>query len=156
MTALLPGTFDPVTLGHMDIISRASSLFDKLIVAVLNNVSKKMAFSIDERLGFLTLSAKHLPNVTICEFSGLLSEFFVLSGSDLIIRGLRNVSEYEHELQYAYANRSLNAQVETFFLPCSPELTFLSSSLVKEVAAFGGPLESLVPSVIIDGVKQKF
>ena len=156
MTALFPGSFDPVTLGHMDIIKRASGIFDKLIVAVLNNPSKKTVFSVDERLKFLSLSAGELPNVEISEFSGLLTDFFVISNSSVIIRGLRNVSEYEHELQYALAYTTMDKKIETLFMPSSPEHIFISSGMVKETASFGGNLGLLVPDVIINKIKEKF
>ena len=155
MIAVFPGSFDPVTLGHLDIINRVSGLFDKLVVAVMENALKKTTFSIQERLALLNLTVKSLPNVEICEFSGLLTDFFLQSGFDVIIRGLRNAREYEHELQYAQAYKKINEKIETLFIPSAVEHVFISSSMVKEAAVFGGDLQLLLPDVIINDVIKK-
>ena len=156
MTALFPGSFDPVTLGHIDIIHRASKLFDILIVAVMNNALKKTTFTIQERLHFLQKTTASFPNVEICDFSGLLVDFYKLKNCSVIIRGLRNCMEFEHEMQYAGAFKKIDKQIETCFLPSAPEHTFISSSMAKEAAVFGGDLQILLSDVIIDDVKKKF
>ena len=156
MTALFPGSFDPVTLGHMDIIKRSSAMFDRLIVAVMNNMHKKTAFGIEERVGFLSLSVKGIKNVEVREYSGLLTDFFISSKADVIIRGLRSPAEFDHEMQYAQAFKKVNDKIETLFLPALPEHMFVSSSMAKEAALFGGDLQMLVPGGIIKDIQQKF
>jgi pantetheine-phosphate adenylyltransferase len=140
--AVCPGSFDPVTNGHLDIVRRASTLFDEVVVAVGVNASKNRLFSPDERIAMLTEACREFDNVRVDAFSGLLTTF-------AIVKGLRAVSDFDYELQMAQMNASL-ADVETVFVPTSPEYSFLASSLVKEVAMFGGDVSSLVPGFVHD------
>jgi pantetheine-phosphate adenylyltransferase len=144
LTALCPGTFDPVTNGHLDIIGRASQTFDAVVVGVLENPSKDPMFSLEERVGMLKESCADLPNVTVVSFRGLLVDFARAQGDAVIVKGLRAVSDYEYEIQMAQMNHRL-AGVETLFMPTSPKWSFLSSSLVREVAQLGGDVGALVP-----------
>jgi pantetheine-phosphate adenylyltransferase len=144
LTALCPGTFDPVTNGHLDIISRAARCFDAVVVGVLENPSKEPLFRLDERVGMLEEAVADLGNVRVEAFRGLLVEYAKAQGARAIVKGLRAVSDYEYEIQMAQMNHRLG-EVETLFMPTSPRWSFLSSSLVKEVARFGGDVEGLVP-----------
>jgi pantetheine-phosphate adenylyltransferase len=148
--AVCPGSFDPVTLGHVDIIARASRLFDDVVVAVGVNPtkSKSRLFSPDERLDMLRRACADLGNVRVEGFTGLLTDFCVEHDIHAIVKGLRAVSDFDYELQMAQMNSSLT-EVETVFIPTSPEYSFLASSLVKEVAAFGGDVSSLVPPAVL-------
>jgi len=147
--AACPGSFDPVTNGHIDIISRASRLFDEVIVAVGVNKSKNRLFSPDERMEMLREVCAPYPNVLVDGFTGLLTDFCRERDVDAIVKGLRAVSDFDYELQMAQMNSSLSG-VETVFVPTSPEYSFLASSLVKEVAAFGGDVSSLVPPIVLE------
>jgi pantetheine-phosphate adenylyltransferase len=147
--AVCPGSFDPVTNGHIDIISRASTLFDEVVVAVGVNASKRRLFSADERMEMLTETCAGYPNVTVDCFDGLLTDFCRDHDIRAIVKGLRAVSDFDYELQMAQMNSSL-ADIETVFVPTSPEYSFLASSLVKEVAAFGGDVSSLVPALVLE------
>jgi pantetheine-phosphate adenylyltransferase len=147
LTALCPGTFDPVTNGHLDIIGRTSTTFDRVIVAVLENPSKQPVFGLDERVEMLEEACEALSNVEVGAFSGLLVEFAKVHGPSVIVKGLRAVSDYESEIQMAQMNHRLGG-VETLFMPTNPRWSFLSSSLVKEVARFGGDVEGLVPDPV--------
>ncbi len=147
--AVCPGSFDPVTNGHIDIVSRASQLFDEVVVAVGVNKSKKRLFTADERIDMLTEACRGFPNVTVDSFSGLLTTFCQENDVHAIVKGLRAVSDFDYELQMAQMNSSL-ARIETVFVPTSPEWSFLASSLVKEVAAFGGDVSGLVPDFVLD------
>ena len=147
LTALCPGTFDPVTNGHLDIIERASQTFEAVVVAVLENPAKQPMFSIDERVAMLEKACAGMPGVEVAAFKGLLVEFASARGDAVIVKGLRAVSDYEFEIQMAQMNHRL-AQVETLFMPTNPSWSFLSSSLVKEVARFGGDVEGLVPDEV--------
>ena len=144
LTALCPGTFDPVTNGHLDIISRAAQSFDAVLVAVLENPSKQPLFSLEERTTMLKEATADLEGVRVGSFRGLLVEYAKAEGADVIVKGLRAISDYESEIQMAQMNHRLSG-VETLFLSSSPKWSFLSSSLVKEVARFGGDVEGLVP-----------
>jgi pantetheine-phosphate adenylyltransferase len=146
--AVCPGSFDPVTNGHIDIVSRASALFDSVVVAVGVNRSKQRLFTAEERIEMLTEVCAGYPNVTIDSFEGLLTDFCRQNGVHAIVKGLRAVSDFDYELQMAQMNSSL-AGIETVFVPTSPEYSFLASSLVKEVAAFGGDVSSLVPPSVL-------
>ena len=146
--AVCPGSFDPVTNGHIDIIRRASSLFDEVVVAVGVNRSKHRLFSAEERIEMLAEVCSEYPNVSIDFFEGLLTDFCRRRGAHAIVKGLRAVSDFDYELQMAQMNSSL-ADIETVFVPTSPEYSFLASSLVKEVAAFGGDVSSLVPPAVL-------
>jgi pantetheine-phosphate adenylyltransferase len=144
-----PGSFDPVTNGHIDIISRASKLFDEVVVAVGVNASKNRLFSPEERIDMLTETCAEFPNVSIDGFDGLLTDFCREHDVQTIVKGLRAVSDFDYELQMAQMNSSL-ADVETVFVPTSPAYSFLASSLVKEVAMFGGDVSSLVPAHVLE------
>jgi pantetheine-phosphate adenylyltransferase len=152
--AVCPGSFDPVTNGHLDIVQRAAALFDEVIVAVGVNKSKNRLFSPEERLAMLEQATAGLPNVTVAGFTGLLTTFCQERGAQAIVKGLRAVSDYEYELQMAQMNASLT-QIETVFVPTSPEWSFLASSLVKEVAAFGGDVSRLVPDFVLGPLTEK-
>jgi pantetheine-phosphate adenylyltransferase len=145
-TALCPGTFDPVTNGHLDIIGRASSHFDAVVVGVLENPAKQPLFEVEERVAMLKEACAGLANVRVGPFSGLLVQFAERERADVIVKGLRAISDYEFEIQMAQMNLRLG-KVETLFMPTNPKWSFLSSSLVKEVASFGGDVEGLVPEV---------
>jgi pantetheine-phosphate adenylyltransferase len=145
--AVCPGSFDPVTNGHMDIIGRASRLYDEVIVAVLINKSKSSLFTVDERIELLTQCTADYPNVKIDSFHGLLVDFCRDRGIQVIVKGLRAVSDFDYELQMGQMNHSL-ADVETMFMPTNPLYSYLSSSLVKEVATYGGDVSGLVPELV--------
>jgi pantetheine-phosphate adenylyltransferase len=146
--AACPGSFDPVTNGHIDIISRASTLFDEVVVAVGVNASKQRLFTAEERIEMLTEACAPYANVSIASFDGLLTTFCLEHEVAAIVKGLRAVSDFDYELQMAQMNSSL-APIETVFVPTSPEYSFLASSLVKEVARFGGDVSSLVPADVL-------
>jgi pantetheine-phosphate adenylyltransferase len=146
--AVCPGSFDPVTNGHLDVIERISPLFDEVVVAVLINKSKSGLFSTDERMELLRESTAYLPNVVVDSFHGLLVDFCKAHDIGVIVKGLRAVSDFDYELQMGQMNHSL-AQVETLFIPTNPLYSFLSSSLVKEVATYGGDISGLVPPAVI-------
>jgi pantetheine-phosphate adenylyltransferase len=154
--AVYPGSFDPVTNGHLDIITRASLRFERVIVAVLNNSNKKALFTVEERKQLLSLATKELTNVQIDSFDQLLVDYMRDQNADVIIRGLRAVSDFEYELQMASTNRKLNDDVETFFMMTNPIYSFLSSSIVKEVARFHASVSELVPPDVEIALKAKF
>jgi pantetheine-phosphate adenylyltransferase len=149
-----PGSFDPVTNGHLDVIGRASKLYDEVVVAVLINQSKKGLFSVDERLEMLREVTKEFGNIDVQSFEGLIVDFCRERGIPAIIKGLRAVSDFDYELQMAQMNNSLSG-VETLFVATSPLYSFLSSSLVKEVAAYGGDVSGLVPAAVLDRLRDK-
>ncbi len=154
LTALCPGTFDPVTNGHIDIIERASARFEALVVGVLDNPSKQPLFSAEERVALLKESVHRLSNVEVEAFSGLLVDYVTRRGADVVVKGLRAVSDFEYEIQMAQMNHRL-AGIETLFMTTSPEWSFLSSSLVKEVARFGGDVSALVPNHVAGRLEDK-
>jgi len=147
--AVCPGSYDPPTNGHLDILERAAGLFDEVVVAVLINKSKKGLFTVEERIELLAESAAHLPNVRIDSWHGLLVDYCRQHDVQAIVKGLRAVSDFDYELQMAQMNSSL-VDVETVFIPTSPEYSFLASSLVKEVAMFGGDVSALVPPFVLE------
>ncbi len=153
--ALYPGTFDPVTNGHIDIIKRASRLIDKVIVGVLHNPAKKPFFTVQERIDLLKAVTSNMENVEVDSFSGLLVDYVKQRNIDVIIRGLRAVSDFEYEFQMALMNRKLNPEVETFFMMTSTEYSYLSSSIVKEVFQHNGCIDGLVPDVVIKAMEKK-
>ncbi len=152
--AVCPGSFDPVTNGHIDIITRAAALFDEVVVAVGVNQSKSRLFSADERMAMLEEACAGFDNVSVEGFSGLLTDFCLDREITAIVKGLRAVSDFDYELQMAQMNSSL-AEVETVFIPTSPEYSFLASSLVKEVAAFGGDVSGLVPDFVLARLRTR-
>lgn len=155
MNVVYPGSFDPVTNGHLDIIERCSNKFTRVIVAVLNNSAKNSLFTTEERMDLLKKTTAHLKNVEIDSFSGLLSEYAIQKGCSTMVRGLRAVSDYEYEMQMALVNKKLNNNLETLFLVSSSEFAYLSSSIVKEVSMLGGEIGSFVPSVVEKALQDK-
>ncbi|WP_294385655.1 pantetheine-phosphate adenylyltransferase [uncultured Clostridium sp.] len=153
--AIYPGSFDPVTNGHLDIITRGSKVFDKLIVGVLVNVDKVGLFPIEERVELIKRVTKHLENVEVVSFNGLLVELAKKNNARVILKGLRAVSDFEYEFQMALMNSQLDSDVETLFMTTSAANSFLSSSSVKQVAKFGGNINGLVPDEIVDDVIRK-
>ncbi len=154
-TAICPGSFDPVTLGHIDIIKRASKLFDRVIVAVLVNVEKQPWFTIDERMDLLRKATKGIDNIEIAGFDGLLVEFAAQNNASAIVKGLRAVSDFEYEFQMALTNRKLAPDVETMFLTTSTEHMYLSSSIVKQVGLWGGDISPFVPDCVHDEILMR-
>ncbi len=153
---IYPGSFDPVTSGHLDIITRAAAMFHDVTVAVLVNKNKKPAFSVEQRMDFIRRSTMHLPGVHVDSFSGLLVEYMKKRGANLVIRGLRAISDFEYEYQIAAMNAKLAKDVETIFLMTDINHSFLSSSMVKELAYHGGDITGLVPDEIKDDVINKY
>lgn len=154
LAALCPGTFDPVTNGHLDIIRRSAGIFDPVVVAVLENPSKAPLFSVEERLEMLREAAAGLEHLEITSFSGLLVDFARRCGAGVVVKGLRAVTDFDYELQMAQMNHRI-AGVETFFVPTSPQWSYLSSSLVREVVRFGGDVDGLVPGFVQDRLRDK-
>ncbi|EAG8811680.1 pantetheine-phosphate adenylyltransferase [Listeria monocytogenes] len=154
--AVIPGTFDPITNGHLDIIERAAKIFDVLYVSVLNNSSKKPLFTIEERMEMIRQVTAHLPNVQVESASGLTVDYAATRGATAIVRGLRAVSDFEYEMQIASMNRTLNAEIETFFIMTNTKYSFLSSSMIKEVAQYQGDISELVPEIVNEQVQAKF
>jgi pantetheine-phosphate adenylyltransferase len=152
--AVCPGSFDPVTNGHLDIVERAAKLFDEVVVGVGVNKSKSRLFSAEERIEMLTRACERWPNVRVDGFAGLLTDFCLDNGIHAIVKGLRAVSDFDYELQMAQMNSSL-APIETVFVPTSPEWSFLASSLVKEVATFGGDVSTLVPDFVNERLVER-
>ena len=153
--AIYPGSFDPMTYGHLDIIERSSKMVDKLYVSVLINSAKNPLFSIDERVSMITEMTSHLPNVEITAFDGLLVDYAKKMNASIIVRGLRAVTDFEYELQIAQTNRIVNPQVDTIFLTTSLEYSYLSSTIVKEVASYAGDISRFVPEPIAEAVYSK-
>jgi pantetheine-phosphate adenylyltransferase len=145
--AVCPGSFDPPTNGHLDVVGRASALFDEVVVAVLINKGKKSLFSVDERIAMLTDVTKEYPNVRVDAFHGLLVDYCRDHGIHAIVKGLRAVTDFDYELQMAQMNKRLSG-VDTLFIPTSPEYSFVSSSLIKEVATYGGDVAHLLPASV--------
>ncbi len=155
--AIYPGSFDPMTLGHLDVIERAAQMFDTLTVSVLNNVAKSPLFSVEERVKILEEATAHLKNVKIDSFSGLLIDYCAKKDVHIVIRGLRAITDFEYELQIAQTNRKLSkGQVDTIFLTTSLEYAYLSSSSVKEIASFHGDISQCVPEFLVDRIHNKF
>lgn len=154
--AVYPGSFDPITFGHLDIIERATKIFDKVIVAVSVNSGKVPLFTIEERVEMIKNECLNLPKVEVCSFCGLLSDFVSLNRAQAIVRGLRAVSDFEYEFQMALTNRKLNPQAETIFFVAMPEYSFLSSSIVKEIASLGGDVTGMVSQAVAEKLRQKY
>lgn len=154
-TVICPGSFDPVTLGHIDIITRASGMFDHVVVGVLNNLAKNPSFTTEERIALLSEATAQLDNVEIVGFDGLLADYTKQYGINAIVKGLRAVSDFEYEFQQALTNKKLNPELETLFLTCNSEYMYLSSSIVKQVAALGGDISSFVPECVHDKILER-
>ena len=154
--AIYPGSFDPVTFGHQDMIIRSSAIVDELVVGVLNNRAKNSLFSVEERVSMLKEMTASLPNVTVDSFNGLLVDYMKEHGVSLIVRGLRAVTDFEYELQIAQTNHVENPDVETIFLTTNLQYSYLSSSIVREFAAYGGDISKFVPALFIDRIYDKY
>ncbi|MCJ7839534.1 pantetheine-phosphate adenylyltransferase [Lederbergia sp. NSJ-179] len=154
--AVCPGSFDPVTMGHMDIIQRGAKVFEEVRVVVLNNSSKQPLFSVEERMELLKMVTKDIENVIVDSYDGLLVDYGKSVNAKAIIRGLRAVSDFEYEMQITSMNRVLNEQIETFFIMTNNQYSFLSSSIVKEVAKYNGNISELVPLEVERALKKKF
>jgi len=155
-TALYPGTFDPITLGHVDIIKRAIKLFDNLIVAVADNRDKTPLFTVDERIELIKKSIDNLENITITSFDGLTAKFAKDNGAQAIIRGLRAVSDFEFEFQMALMNRKIEPEVEAVYLMPNDKYSYISSSLVKDIAKRGGDISCFVPGVVKKALRERY
>ncbi|MFP5226260.1 MAG: pantetheine-phosphate adenylyltransferase [Acidobacteriota bacterium] len=153
--AIYPGSFDPVTNGHLDLIARAAKIFDHLVVAILRNSSKNPLFTVEERVAMLTEGTAEFGNVSVSTFDGLLVDFTREQRAHAVVRGIRAISDYEYELQMALMNRRLAPDVETIFLMPDAKYSFVSSRLVKEVFRLGGSVDGLVPRFVIDRLKDK-
>ncbi len=156
MKAIYPGSFDPVTLGHLDILKRAASIFEEVTVAVLGNSGKTPLFSVQERVNILNEVTKDLNNVKVDSFEGLLVDYATESGANVVIRGLRAITDFEYELQLAQTNRKLCENIDTVFLITGLEYAYLSSSTVREVASFGGDISKFVPPYVAEQTYQKY
>ena len=154
-TALIPGSFDPPTNGHLDVIERCAALFDDIIVAVIRNPSKQPLFSEAERVQMLEVMTDRWDNVSVGSFDGLLVDYVEEAGADVIVKGLRAVTDFDYELQMSQMNRALSG-IDTFFVATSPEYGYLSSSLVKDVSQYGGSIDELVPELVAAALKERF
>jgi pantetheine-phosphate adenylyltransferase len=154
--AVCPGSFDPITYGHLDIIKRGAKVFDMVYVVVLNNSAKHPLFTVEERMDLIKEVIKDLPNVRVDQFSGLLVDYAKSVNANAIIRGLRAVSDFEYEMQITSMNRVLNENIETFFIMTNNQYSFLSSSIVKEVAKYNGKISELVPPLVEKELHKKF
>lgn len=154
--AIYPGSFDPVTYGHIDIFTRASGIVDELVIGVLNNRAKNPLFSLEERVSMIKELTNDMPNVTVASFDGLLVEFMNEIGATLIVRGLRAVTDFEYELQIAQANHVQDSKIETIFLTTDPKYSYLSSTIVKEFASYGGNISNFVPECFIERIYKKY
>lgn len=150
-----PGSFDPITLGHFDLIARAAAMTDELVVAVLQNQTKKSFFTVEERVEMLKTCTQNFPNISIDSSDGLLVDYIHSQNAKIILRGLRAVSDFEYELQYAMLNQKLDKEIEAIYLMTSSEYSFLSSSMVREIGALGGDISGMVPPEIYDFVKKR-
>lgn len=154
--AVYPGSFDPITNGHLDVIERASRLYDKLVVGVLSNVSKQPLFTAEERVKMIAQVTGHLDNVEVASFTGLLVDFAKSKKATVIVKGLRTVADFEYEFQMALLNKALNPEYETMFMMTDTKYSYISSSMVRELAGFHGDLTGLVPCEIIEAIKEKY
>ena len=154
--AIYPGSFDPLTLGHLDIIKRSSAIVDELVVGVLNNSAKNSLFSLEERVSMIKEMTESMPNVTVASFDGLLVDYMKEINATIIVRGLRAVTDFEYELQIAQTNHVENPEVETIFLTTSLQYSYLSSTIVKEFASYGGDISKFVPARFIDRIYEKY
>ncbi len=154
-TAIYPGTFDPITSGHVDIVARASKIFDRVIVAIAINPNKAPTFSLNERVDLATQSLQGIENIKVCGFEGLLVDVAKQQQADVIIRGLRAPSDFEHEFQLASMNRKMEPDVETLFLTPAEQYSYISSSLVREIASLGGDVSEFVAPCVVQALKSK-
>ncbi|MBD5556609.1 MAG: pantetheine-phosphate adenylyltransferase [Roseburia sp.] len=154
--AIYPGSFDPLTLGHIDMIERSSKIVDELVIGVLHNSAKNSLFSLDERVSMIEEMTKSIPNVTVGSFDGLLVDYMKEIDATIIIRGLRAVTDFEYELQIAQTNHVENPDVETVFLTTNLQYSYLSSTIVKEFASYGGDISKFVPSRFVDRIYAKY
>jgi len=150
-----PGSFDPATKGHLDIIERAAALFDKLIVVVLTNPDKTPIFSVEERVGFIKRITAEMKNVEVDSYDGLLADYVKIKGASAVVKGLRAMSDFENEFQMALTNKQINPDMETLFLNTSSEFMFLSSSMVRQLASFGGDISNFIPPEIRDDIVER-
>ncbi len=155
VTAIYPGSFDPITYGHIDIIRRAAKTVDKLVIGVLNNTSKTPLFTSEERVEMICEAVRDIPNVTVEAFSGLSVDFAKAQGAGIIVRGLRAVTDFEYELQLSQTNRKIAPHIDTVFFTTSLQYAYLSSSIVKEVALFDGDISEFVPEFLVSKIKDK-
>ena len=154
--AIYPGSFDPLTLGHLDMIKRSAKIVDELVIGVLNNSAKNSLFSLDERVSMIKERTESMPNVTVASFDGLLVDYMKEINATIIVRGLRAVTDFEYELQIAQTNHVENPEVETIFLTTSLQYSYLSSTIVKEFASYGGDISKFVPARFIDRIYEKY
>ncbi|MCD8152526.1 MAG: pantetheine-phosphate adenylyltransferase [Clostridiales bacterium] len=154
--AIYPGSFDPPTFGHLDIIERSARMVDELNVAVLKNSAKNPLFSAEERVSMIKELTSHLPNVTVSSFDGLTADYASQTGATIVVRGLRAVTDFEYELQIAQTNHAVNEQIDTIFLMTNLKYSYLSSTIVKEVASYGGDISKFVPDTVRDSVYEKY
>jgi pantetheine-phosphate adenylyltransferase len=154
--AIYPGSFDPITYGHIDVIERALEIFDKVIVAIAHNAEKRNLFTVEERLEMVKTIFKDIPNVIVDSFKGLLVDYVAKTNAKVILRGLRATSDFEYEFHMASMNRSLNTHLDTLFMMTSKDYFFVSSRTIKEVASLGGAVEGLVPDTVVTRLKEKF
>nr|WP_288625363.1 pantetheine-phosphate adenylyltransferase [uncultured Roseburia sp.] len=154
--AIYPGSFDPLTLGHLDMIERSAKIVDELVIGVLNNSAKNSLFSLDERVSMIKEMTESMPNVTVASFDGLLVDYMKEINATIIVRGLRAVTDFEYELQIAQTNHVENPEVETIFLTTSLQYSYLSSTIVKEFASYGGDISKFVPARFIDRIYDKY
>ena len=154
--AIYPGSFDPLTLGHLDMIERSAKIVDELVIGVLNNSAKNSLFSLDERVSMIKEMTESMPNVTVASFDGLLVDYMKEINATIIVRGLRAVTDFEYELQIAQTNHVENPEVETIFLTTSLQYSYLSSTIVKEFASYGGDISKFVPAQFIDRIYAKY
>lgn len=154
--AVYPGTFDPITNGHVSIVKRALQIFDKIIVTILNNPIKTPLFSLDERVSMISQALKDVPNIEVDIFDGLLVDYVVQKNSNVIVRGLRALSDFEYEFQMALMNRKLNRDVQSVFLMTDYKWFYTSSTIIKEAASFGGDISGLVPRIVSEKLREKF
>lgn len=154
--AIVPGSFDPFTNGHLDIVERGSKIFDHILITVFNNQSKSPLFSVEERIHLIKESTKHLPNITVDSSDTLLMDYAAEKNANAVLRGLRAVTDFEYEMQLTSMNRKLQPDIETFFIMTNNQYSFLSSSMVKEVAKYNGDISGLVPEIVEEALKRKF
>ena len=154
-TVIYPGTFDPITNGHLDLVQRASLLFDKLILAIAYGEKKQPMFNLEERLALCEKALEHLPNVEVCGFNNLITDFAKSKKSHVVLRGLRTAADYEYELQMANMNRAMYPEFETFYLTTADNLSFISSSLIREIALMGGNIDKFVPMNVAKALRQQ-